>query len=112
MAPPGVLFCLRYWLYDQRLVGELQCRSSLNVFFTGPISNAHLSSYDLGEIDAVVEGEESKVGFNGKYLNDVLSVLPETQVALETTNASSPGVIRPVGTENYIHVVMPMFVQW
>jgi DNA polymerase-3 subunit beta len=67
---------------------------------------------DVGEIDAIVEGEEAKIAFNGKYLADVLSVLHETQVALETTNPSSPGVIRPVGVDNYIHIVMPMFVQW
>jgi len=67
---------------------------------------------DVGEIDAIVEGEEAKIAFNGRYLIEVLSVLREPQVALETTNPSSPGVIRPVGVENYIHVVMPMFVQW
>jgi DNA polymerase-3 subunit beta len=67
---------------------------------------------DVGEIDATVEGDESKIAFNGKYLTDVLSVLSESQVALETTNPSSPGLIRPVGTDNYTHVVMPMFVQW
>ena len=67
---------------------------------------------DVGEIDATVEGEESKIAFNGKYLTDVLSVLSEAQVALETTNPSSPGVIRPVGVDNYLHVIMPMFVQW
>ena len=67
---------------------------------------------DVGEIDAIVEGEEAKIAFNGKYLIDVLGVLHEAQVALETTNPSSPGVIRPVGVDNYIHVVMPMFVQW
>jgi len=67
---------------------------------------------DVGEIDATVEGEEAKIAFNGKYLIDVLGVLREAQVALETTNPSSPGVIRPVGVDNYIHVVMPMFVQW
>jgi DNA polymerase-3 subunit beta len=67
---------------------------------------------DVGEIDAVVEGEEAKIAFNGKYLTDVLSVLHEAQVALETTSPSSPGVIRPVGVDNYLHVVMPMFVQW
>jgi len=67
---------------------------------------------DVGEIDAIVEGEEAKIAFNGKYLTDVLGVLHESQVALETTNPSSPGVIRPVGVDNYIHVVMPMFVQW
>jgi len=67
---------------------------------------------DVGEIDATVEGEEAKIAFNGRYLIDVLSVLREPQVALETTSPSSPGVIRPVGVDNYLHVVMPMFVQW
>jgi len=67
---------------------------------------------DVGEIDATVEGEESKIAFNGKYLTEVLSVLHEPKVALETTNPSSPGVLRPVGMDNYIHVIMPMFVQW
>ncbi len=67
---------------------------------------------DVGEIDATVEGEEAKIAFNGRYLVDVLSVLGESQVALETTNPSSPGLIRPVGADNYLHVVMPMFVQW
>ncbi|MCJ7791363.1 MAG: hypothetical protein MUP49_02970, partial [Dehalococcoidia bacterium] len=36
----------------------------------------------------------------------------QKQVALETTTSSSPGVIRPVGVTNYVHVIMPMFVQW
>jgi DNA polymerase-3 subunit beta len=67
---------------------------------------------DVGEIDAMVEGDEAKIAFNGKYLTDVLGVLGEAQVALETTNPSSPGVLKPVGVDNYIHVVMPMFVQW
>jgi len=67
---------------------------------------------DVGEIDATIEGQEAKIAFNSKYLVDVLGVLRESQVALETTNPSAPGVIRPVGVDNYIHVVMPMFVQW
>ena len=67
---------------------------------------------DVGEIDAVVDGEEAKIAFNGKYLAEVLGVLRESQVSLETTTPSSPGVVRPVGVDNYVHVVMPMFVQW
>jgi DNA polymerase III subunit beta len=67
---------------------------------------------DQGEIDAIVTGGEAKIAFNGKYLTDVLNVLKEAQVSLETTNPSSPGVIKPVGSDNYVHVVMPMFVQW
>lgn len=65
-----------------------------------------------GEIDVKLEGEASKIAFNSRYLQDVLSVLDAQQVLLETTSPSSPGVIRPVGDERYVHVVMPMFVQW
>lgn len=67
---------------------------------------------NLGEVDAAVEGEEAKIAFNSRYLMDVLGVLTEEEVALEATTASSPGVIRPVGEDNYVHVVMPMFVTW
>lgn len=69
---------------------------------------------DECKIDAQVEGKEAKIAFNGKYLMDVLGVLRESKVALETTSPSSPGVIRPVptGGDNYVHVIMPMFVQW
>lgn len=67
---------------------------------------------NVGEIDALVDGEPAKIAFNAKYLTDVLSVLRQTQAALEITTPSSPGVIRPVGVDNYVHVIMPMFVQW
>jgi len=67
---------------------------------------------NVGEIDALTDGEEAKIAFNVKYLSDVLSVLPQAQVALELTTPSSPGTIRPIGVDNYVHVVMPMFVQW
>lgn len=65
-----------------------------------------------GEIDAVVEGEESQIAFNGRYLRDVLQVMESDRVAIETSSSSSPGVLRPVGDDSYTHVVMPMFVQW
>lgn len=67
---------------------------------------------NVGEIDAIVDGEATKVAFNSKYLMDVLTILEQEQVALETTSPSSPGVFRPIGTEDYLYVVMPMFVQW
>ena len=44
---------------------------------------------------------------------DLLQALDDvSEVALETTSPSSPGVIRPIGDNSYVHVVMPMFVQW
>lgn len=67
---------------------------------------------NIGEVDALTDGEEAKIAFNVRYLSDVLSVLPQAQIALELTTPSSPGTIRPIGVDNYVHVVMPMFVQW
>jgi DNA polymerase III subunit beta len=65
-----------------------------------------------GILDALVDGQESKIAFNGRYLTDVLNVIDTERVAIETTSPSSPGVLRPVGDDRFIHVVMPMFVQW
>jgi DNA polymerase-3 subunit beta len=67
---------------------------------------------NLGEIDAQVDGEPAKIAFNGRYVVDVLNVVQEGQIALETTTPSSPGVILPVGSDRYVHIIMPMFVQW
>jgi DNA polymerase-3 subunit beta len=35
-------------------------------------------------------------------------VVNTPNVALETTGPASPGVIRPVGREDFTHVIMPM----
>ncbi len=67
---------------------------------------------NMGEIDAAVEGDAAKIAFNSKYLQDFLQVLDGGRVALETNGPSKQGVLRPVGDDSYIHVVMPMFVQW
>jgi DNA polymerase-3 subunit beta len=63
---------------------------------------------DVTEVDASVEGDEIEIAFNIRYLIDVLSVVGTPQVALDTTTASSPGVIRPVGEDDFTHVIMPM----
>ncbi len=65
-----------------------------------------------GAIAVRVDGDDAKIAFNSKYLTDVLDVLSDSDVALEVSSPSSPGVIKPVEGEKYVHVVMPMFVQW
>mgnify|MGYP002377906994 CR=1 FL=1 len=39
---------------------------------------------------------------------DVLRVLPDEQVILQSKGAANPGVIRPLGRDNYLYVIMPM----
>ena len=65
-----------------------------------------------GVVDAAVEGEGVKIAFNGKYLQDVLQALDAGEIQLQTTGPSSQGAFKPVGADNYVHIIMPMFVQW
>jgi DNA polymerase-3 subunit beta len=67
---------------------------------------------NTGEMEAAVEGGEGRIAFNSRYLSDVLAVMGRDQVSLDMTTSSSPGVLRAVGDDKYVHVVMPMFVQW
>lgn len=68
------------------------------------------SGDNVSDLDALVEGPASEIAFNARYMIDVLSIIDEPQVSLETTRASAPGVLRPVGVgpEEFTCVVMPM----
>ena len=59
-------------------------------------------------VDATVEGEPIEIAFNVRFLVDVLSVIDSPNVALETTGPAAPGVIKPVGRDDFLHVIMPM----
>ena len=59
-------------------------------------------------IDASIEGKPLIIAFNVRFLREVLDVINTPDVALETTTESSPGTIRPVGDDNFLHVIMPM----
>ena len=63
------------------------------------------------ELNASVEGEAIEVAFDVRFLMDMLSVADSAQVCLETTDASRPGVIRPVGSDEFVHVIMPMHIR-
>jgi DNA polymerase-3 subunit beta len=60
------------------------------------------------EIDSSIDGSELLIAFNVRFLREVLEVIKTPEVALETTVDTAPGVIRPVGEENFLHVIMPM----
>jgi DNA polymerase-3 subunit beta len=64
-----------------------------------------------GNLDAVVEGDDTQIAFNGRYLRDALEAIDTPEVLLQITGPSSPGIIRPSGEpDGYLHVIMPMHV--
>ncbi len=64
----------------------------------------------VGEIDATVDGPALEIAFNAKYLAELLGVVDSAQVALETNSPEKPGVFKPVGSDEFVHVIMPMHI--
>jgi DNA polymerase-3 subunit beta len=61
------------------------------------------------EIDAEVDGKPIVVGFNARYLLDVLNVLsPGSRVELNLGDELSPGLVKTADDPDFIYVVMPM----
>jgi DNA polymerase-3 subunit beta len=71
---------------------------------------------DLGdareEIAVAYSGQPLSIGFNARYLMDVLQVMDTPQTMLELCDELSPGVLKPSGGEanpsRYTAVIMPM----
>ncbi len=59
-------------------------------------------------VEATVDGSGVLIAFNVKFLREALEVIKTPNVALETSAPNAPGVIRPVGDEQFLHVIMPM----
>jgi len=59
-------------------------------------------------VEATVDGIPLLIAFNVKFLREVLEVIKTPNVAVETSAPNAPGVVKPVGEEGFIHVIMPM----
>jgi DNA polymerase III subunit beta len=62
-----------------------------------------------GTVDATVDGPEVSILFNIKYLSEVLGVISTPEVILELNTSQQPGVIKPMGNDDYVYVIMPLY---
>jgi DNA polymerase-3 subunit beta len=67
---------------------------------------------DLGEgheeLEVKYDGAPVTVGFNARYLIDLLTEMDSPEVRLELNGELDPGVLRPADGKDYLGVVMPM----
>ncbi|MDQ6692806.1 MAG: DNA polymerase III subunit beta [Chloroflexota bacterium] len=73
-------------------------------------ANAAEVGDNVSQLDCSVDGEAGQIALNGRFLMDVLGVVGTSQVAIETKTYQSPAVVKPVGEDGYLHVVMPMYL--
>lgn len=60
------------------------------------------------ELEIDYKGQEIKIGFNAKYITDILVNMDQEIVDIELNDQLSPGLIRPHADPQYTCVVMPM----
>lgn len=61
------------------------------------------------EIEVEYDGAPLGMGFNARYLIDVLSIFPaDAKVEIALNDDMSPAIVRPVGDADYCYIVMPM----
>jgi len=73
-------------------------------------ANSAETGSNESSIESSLDGDPVEIAFNVRYLTEVLRVIGTPDVALETNGEASPGVLRPVGREDFVSVVMPMHV--
>ena len=74
-------------------------------------ANAAEVGDNKGALDGMVQGEGGQIALNVRFLSDALNAITTPQIAIETQTPQNPGVFKPVGTDGYIHIVMPMTVR-
>ncbi len=60
------------------------------------------------EIAVAYNGKGIKIGFNARYIMDVLNSISEDEIDFDLKDQLSPGVVRPNEDANYTCVIMPM----
>jgi len=69
-------------------------------------------SPELGQhqsfISSKIEGEPVEIAFNHRFLLDGLLNIKSSEIAFELNGDSGPGVLKPIGDETYLYVVMPI----
>ena len=69
-------------------------------------------SSDIGDykssISSKIKGDDLTVSFNHRFLLDGLLNIKSSEITLDLNGDSGPGVLRPVGDDSYLYVVMPI----
>ena len=66
----------------------------------------------VDEIEISYEGDPFQIGFNSRYLLDVLIVIESEDIKLECKNSMSPTIIKSTVDESFLSVIMPLRVEW
>ncbi len=70
------------------------------------------ASKDVGQVEESVaielEGDNAEIAFNARYMLDMIGACSCEAVAMELSGPLNSGIMRPVGDDTFLYVLMPM----
>jgi DNA polymerase III subunit beta len=74
-------------------------------------ANAPQVGQNTVDVDAVVEGDDTDIAFNSRFLLEFLNNFPDDEVVFEMTGSLNPGVFKSKKDALFLHIIMPVRVQ-
>ncbi len=71
------------------------------------IINSNMGNF-YEEIPVELEGVDLEIGFNPKFIIDVLKVIDQEEVIMEFNSGIRPAILKTDDDDNYIYLVLPM----
>ncbi|MBI2634168.1 DNA polymerase III subunit beta [Candidatus Peregrinibacteria bacterium] len=65
---------------------------------------------EKAEVSVKVNGENNKISLNAQYLLDVLTYIGEEKATIILNEKTSPAVIKPLNSDEYVYIIMPLKV--
>lgn len=84
----------------------------LKLEIEGNMMSIRSNTPDLGQarelVPVTLDGEPVTIAFNGRYLMDAVSNMAGEEVQFHLNDPLSMGMLRPVGLEEYLYLIMPV----
>jgi len=113
---PNTLTLNREELLDALRRVKLLARESTPVRLEMATDNTELvaATQDVGQaretVESAYDGNELTVAFNPQYLLEGLEVAPSDEVTISTIDELKPALLRAVGSEEFLYLLMPVRV--
>ncbi len=79
-----------------------------NILNLNTINNESSSASE--DLTISYKGEEIEIGFNSKYIMDIVNNLDDTEISINLKNNTSPVIAQEKSNNNLVYVLMPMRV--
>lgn len=80
-----------------------ESKKDIEIFSQSPDIGTHQSL-----VSGKIQGDPVEISFNHRFLLDGLLNIKSSEVIFELNGDSGPGVLKPVGDQSYLYVVMPI----